>query len=124
MPCHHHWGHCCPHCGMYHPWGCCPSCGGPGYGWGYGPPWVPPTPAYRRPAPARPMTDEDIQVWVSDRLRSDPRIPPQARIQAEVHNGVVTLTGTVPDKWSKQAAAEAALELPEVVDVQNNLQIG
>jgi len=69
------------------------------------------------------MTDEEIRTSVSEFLRRDPRIPPQAQIQVEVHGGVVTLTGSVPDKWVKHAAGEVALGLPGVVDVQNSLQI-
>ncbi len=132
MPCHHfghhHYppppGYVCPYCGAPHPPGYGPPPGppgGPGYGWGYGRGWAPPGPAY--PAPPRAMTDEEIRAAVSSGLRSDPRIPPQSPIEVEVHDGVVTLTGTVADKWVKYAANEVALGLPGVVDVQNNLRV-
>lgn len=134
MPCGYHFGHHygygpfpgypCPHCGYHHP----PGYGPPwqqawtARGFGYGPPpgWMPP--GYG-PAPAPPMRDEDIRRMATECLRADPRIPPQARIEVEVKEGTVTLTGSVPDKWVKRVANEIILPLPGVVDVQNNLQV-
>ena len=118
-------GYLCPHCGLPHPppsWYGWPPPPPPPYRWGHAPGWAPPGP-YAWPAPPRPMTDEEIRTQASDSLRGDPRIPPQAQIQVEVRGGVVTLTGSVPDKWVKHAASEVALGLPGVVDVQNNLQV-
>jgi len=131
-------GYACPHCGLpyYGPPGYpCPHCGFPyspayrpgwqprGRGRRYAPGWAPAGPAYVPPAPPRPATDEEIRAMVDDSLRRDPRIPPEAEIQVEVHGGVATLTGSVPDKWIKHAAGEVALGLPGVVDVENKLQI-
>ncbi len=122
MPCSHHFSHFhgyampteypCPYCGYYRPPGQAP-------GWQIG--WAPPR-GYVPPAAPR-MRDEDIRRTVGDYLRADPRIPPQSKIHVEVREGVVTLTGLVPDKWVKHAANEIVLGLPDVVDVQNNLQV-
>ncbi|HEY8477426.1 MAG TPA: BON domain-containing protein, partial [Chloroflexota bacterium] len=41
----------------------------------------------------------------------------------EVDSGVVTLTGTVPNKRVKAAAGDDAWWVPGVVDVRNELQV-
>lgn len=141
MPCGHWFGYhhgyapspgyTCPRCGFYHPAGY-----GPGWypgwaerGFGYGPPsgWAPPGPppwarAYG-PTEAPTMSDEDIRRAVDSSLRADPRISPESRIEVEVSKGVVTLTGSVPDKWVKQAANQIVFAIPGVVDVENRLQV-
>lgn len=141
MPCGHYFGHhyghapfpghAYPHCGCYPAPGYGPAAQETwaGRGFGYGPfaRWAPPgPPPWARPfGPTAPPTlsDEDIRKTVESYLRADPRIPPEARIEVEVSKGVVTLTGSVPDKWVKQAASEIVLPIPGVVDVQNNLQV-
>lgn len=128
MVCHPCEGHHCPYCGLYHSLRACPVWEEPSCAPAQVTPGVAYWPAYARPVnpeptPAGPTADEETRALVSERLQSDPRIPPQAHIQVEVRGGVVTLAGTAPDKWSKQAAAEVALSLPQVVDVQNHLQI-
>ena len=138
MPCGHHFGHrygyapspgySCPRCGFYHPAGYCPG-GYPGWsqrGFGFGPPvgWGPPPWAPPRYGPEAPsMSDEDIRKAIDSCLRADPRISPESRIVVEVNKGVVTLTGSVPDKWVKQAANEIIFALPGVVDVDNRLEV-
>ena len=125
MPCGHHFGY---HHGPYYALYACPVCGvphapaphGPPWHYGWPRPWS--YPAYP-PPPLQPVTDEQIRNMVYDALRSDPRIPPEARITTEVSQGVVTLTGTVPDKWVKHAAGEDALNVPGVVDVDNRLTL-
>jgi len=69
------------------------------------------------------MSDEDIRGAVDNYLRADPRISPESRIEIEVSKGVVTLAGSVPDKWVKQAANEIVFAVPGVADVRNNLQV-
>ena len=69
------------------------------------------------------MSDEDIRKAIDSCLRADPRISPESRIVVEVNKGVVTLTGSVPDKWVKQAANEIIFALPGVVDVDNRLEV-
>ena len=69
------------------------------------------------------VPDDVLQDRVYDALQSDPRIPPTATIAVEVHNRVVTLTGTVPDKWSKHLIAGDVLAVPGVADVDNRLEI-
>lgn len=141
MPCGHHFGYHhgyapspgypCPNCGYYH----APSYGpgwqpgwtGRGFGYGPHPGWAPPgpptwAPPGYGPAAAPPMSDEDIRRTADHYLRADPRISPEARIEVEVSKGVVTLTGSVPDKWVKQAANEIIFAIPGVVDVENRLQ--
>ncbi len=44
-------------------------------------------------------------------------------VEIRVMNGVVTLTGTVPDRQDKRMAAEAAYSVPPVIDVNNQLLI-
>lgn len=124
----HHTGHRQVHGGAE-----CPSCRKPlqgGARWGYG---YCPQPQMMggmgiRPtypvAPQMPTTDEEIADAVYQNLTNDPRIPPEANIAVEVQDGVVTLSGSAPDKLVKWAAGGDALCVPNVVDVNNILQIG
>lgn len=45
------------------------------------------------------------------------------RVNVDVKDGTVTLTGTVNSSFEKRAAGDDAWEVPGVRDVQNNLQI-
>ena len=44
-------------------------------------------------------------------------------ILIDVHQGVVTLTGTVPSLFQKRMAGDDAWDSPGVVDVHNDLSI-
>lgn len=105
----------------------------PGYAAGFGMPGyplpMPPTamPMGYRPrmlgAFAGPATDEQIRDMVYESLDADPIIPYDAAIDVDVVGGVVSLTGTVPNRRIKHAAGDDAWWIPSVVDVNNNLQV-
>jgi hypothetical protein len=103
---------------------------GTGFGWGYGIP-TSGTSGYgmpwswygTMPAPMRTATDDQIKHMVEESLDADPAIPFDADINIDVRNGVVTLTGTVPNKRIKHDAGADAWWLPPVVDVENELQV-
>jgi hypothetical protein len=67
--------------------------------------------------------DEDIEEMIFDSFDADPMVPYDADIDVEVQEGVVTLTGTVPNKRIKHAVGDDAWWIPGVVDVNNNLQV-
>ena len=101
----------------------------PGFGMGYrmpgyamGPAGYGYTPAMVGTVPTT-ATDEQIRDMVYESLDADPIIPYDADISVDVHNGVVTLTGTVPNKRIKHAAGDDAWWIPPVVDVENDLEI-
>ncbi|MBI2864063.1 MAG: BON domain-containing protein [Chloroflexi bacterium] len=68
-------------------------------------------------------TDEEIEEMVYDALDDDPIVPYDAPIDVDVAAGVVTLTGTVPNKRVKHAAGTDAWWIPGVVDVVNSLEL-
>ena len=132
----------CPTCGLPYgmqggymgpPMGAMPFGFGPGFAgpmtWGgtypgfYGPAWGP---GYFGPgywgAGAAP-SDEEIKQMVYDSLDADPAIPFDSDIHVDVTGGIVTLTGTVPNKRIKHAAGDDAWWIPGVWDVNNNLEI-
>jgi hypothetical protein len=88
-------------------------------GYGTFPYW--PTAIY--PGMWGPPNDAEIKYFVENALDNDPEIPPHANIGVEVQNGVVTLTGTVPNKRIKHAAGDDAWWIPQVVDVHNEIQV-
>lgn len=108
--------------------------GGFGQGYGYGPAFGPN--AYFGPANG-PMgtlggtyaasgglaSDEEIKDIVLTSLDADPRIPFDSDISIDVTGAIVTLTGTVPNKRIKHAAGDDAWWLPDVVDVNNELDV-
>lgn len=128
---------CGPQFGHYHRYGAggvCPRCGafqerGPWLGWRavewpaegycYGP--IRPSPEQRYEP--QPLSDDVIQDRVYNTLQADPRIPPDTAVAVEVQDRVVTLTGTVPDKWIKYLIGGDALAVPGVADVDNRIQI-
>jgi hypothetical protein len=67
--------------------------------------------------------DEDIEEMIFDSLDADPMVPYDGDIDVEVQAGVVTLTGTVPNKRIKHAVGDDAWWVPGVLDVNNNLQV-
>jgi len=68
-------------------------------------------------------SDAQIQRDVLEELKWDTRVDP-TEIGVQVHQGVVTLTGTV-SSWAKRIAArDAAHRVARVRDVADDLQIG
>ncbi len=96
---------------------------GPGFGGaGYGMPSL----GYYGPYPAtfgNIPTDDQIRQMVEESLDADPAIPYDSDINVDVSNGVVTLTGTVPNKRIKHAAGDDAWWIPPVIDVNNELEV-
>ncbi|HVB96908.1 MAG TPA: BON domain-containing protein [Chloroflexota bacterium] len=68
-------------------------------------------------------TDDEICYFVEQSLDNDPAIPPHVSIGVDVNSGVVTLTGTVPNKRIKHAAGDDAWWLPQVLDVHNEIEV-
>jgi hypothetical protein len=67
-------------------------------------------------------SDERIQEDINDRLTWDGQID-ATEVQAEVKDGVVTLSGTVNSRQDKRWAEYIAENVSGVTDVQNNLKI-
>ncbi len=68
-------------------------------------------------------TDDDIKDMVLTSLDADPRIPFESDIDVDVTGGIVTLSGTVPNKRIKHAAGDDAWWIPDVVDLNNELKV-
>jgi len=67
-------------------------------------------------------SDERLREEVSDRLMADDQID-ASDIEVQVRNGEVTLTGTVPDRWSKRSAEDCAEQVMGVRDVMNQIRV-
>lgn len=67
-------------------------------------------------------TDADIQREVLEELRWDSRVKPN-EIGVAVKEGIVTLTGTVDSYLKKMAAESAALRVPGVKAVANDIEV-
>ncbi|MCL5264853.1 MAG: BON domain-containing protein [Chloroflexi bacterium] len=67
--------------------------------------------------------DDQIREMIYDAIDADPVIPFESDINVEVTGGVVTLTGTVPNKRIKHAIGDDAWWVPGVWDVNNGLEI-
>jgi osmotically-inducible protein OsmY len=67
-------------------------------------------------------TDDEIKRVVIDQLAWDYRIG-MAAIEVFVHNGEVTLEGTVPSYAARQAAEADVLQVPGVVSVKDRLTL-
>jgi len=81
---------------------------------------VPPPPA-PPPAPAEPIAaDARLAALVEQRLAADPMLQ-SAVIEAEAHEGQVTLKGTVPTFRERARAIELALQVPGVRSVRPRL---
>ena len=98
----------------------------PHYYWAqYGPQYAPVAPysgpkvSYVTPGV---RSDAEIGTDVVNALRNDTWVD-SSNIAVAVNNGVVTLTGTVPNLFQKRQAGDDAWDVPGVVDVQNNLII-
>ena len=68
-------------------------------------------------------TDEEIAEMIYDTIDIDPLVPYDADIDVEVDAGIVTLTGTVPNKHAKHAVGDDAWWVPGVTDVRNNITV-
>ncbi len=67
-------------------------------------------------------TDDEIKRVIVDQLSWDYRIGMSA-IEVFVHNGVVTLEGTVPSNSARMAAEANVLQVPGVVSVKDKLTL-
>lgn len=92
---------------------------GQGYGMGMGYAPYPTFPSY----PVTIATDQSIARMVVNSINTDPGIPSDSDITVDVERGIVTLTGNVPTKFAKHRAGDDAWWLPDVFDVQNQLQV-
>lgn len=72
---------------------------------------------------APPATDDEIRYFVEQALDNDPTLPTHTQIDVQVNNGVVTLSGTVPNKRIKHAAGDDAWWVPQVCDVHNEINV-
>jgi osmotically-inducible protein OsmY len=73
-------------------------------------------------APSTARTDEQIQHDVLEELNWDARVQPN-EIGVAVKDGIVTLTGWVDSFTKKWAAEEAALHVPGVKAVANDIEV-
>ncbi|MGH2459372.1 MAG: BON domain-containing protein, partial [Chloroflexota bacterium] len=103
---------------------------GGNYGFGgYGNPWLgygtfPYAPVPFVSAAGWPQAEDgEIKYFVENALDNDPEIPAHANVNVDVHGGVVTLTGTVPNKRMKHAAGDDAWWIPQVLDVHNEINV-
>src|ERR1700686_2275557 len=70
------------------------------------------------------MTKSDTQLLadVGEELKFDPSID-SSKIQIGVHDGIVTLTGTVPSYWQKVEAEKAVRRVSGVRGIANDLTV-
>jgi hypothetical protein len=69
------------------------------------------------------MNDQELKYFVENAIDNDATIPPNTMINVDVQDGVVTLTGTVPNKRMKHAAGDDAWFVPQVADVHNEINV-
>jgi osmotically-inducible protein OsmY len=67
------------------------------------------------------LTDADLRHTVLEALKLDSRIP--STIDAEVEEGLVTLTGSVDSQHQRDAAAFIARNVPGVVDIEDQIDV-
>jgi hypothetical protein len=67
-------------------------------------------------------SDDRVRDDVSERLEQDPRID-ASNIEIQVREAEVTLTGSVPDRWTKRLAEDVAENCRGVKDVHNQLRV-
>ncbi|HVC34499.1 MAG TPA: BON domain-containing protein [Chloroflexota bacterium] len=70
---------------------------------------------------AQPCSDQEIQNTVESNVFSDVRIASPEKIKVVVANGVVTLMGSVPNYYEKNAAEDDSWTTSGVVNVVNNI---
>ena len=75
-------------------------------------------------SPERQANDMAITAQVKSKLASDVRLSTITNIDVNTTNGVVTLSGQVQNEEIKHHAEEVARNTPNVVKVNNNLQVG
>lgn len=80
------------------------------------------TPYYGPYAHQATRSDADIAADVNNRILNDTWVN-STNVLVNVHNGVVTLTGTVPSLFEKRMAGDDAWDTPGVVDVHNDLMV-
>jgi len=68
-------------------------------------------------------SDKELTKSVKERLKRDPQLK-NAKIDAQVDAGVVTLTGDAPSITASARASELAREVPGVRSVKNELATG
>jgi osmotically-inducible protein OsmY len=68
------------------------------------------------------VTDDMLQRWVGDKLFGEPEIHSRA-VAASVHDGEVTLRGTVGSHREKRLADEAVHRVAGVTSVRNELEV-
>jgi osmotically-inducible protein OsmY len=92
-------------------------------------PYPPPPHQYRYYAPLygpcaaqAPPSDTELADEIKNKLVWDPWVDAN-RVQVEVNQGVVTLTGNVPSIFEKRAAGDDAWDTPGTLDVHNDLMI-
>jgi osmotically-inducible protein OsmY len=67
-------------------------------------------------------SDERVHEDVCEALSMHPALD-ASDIEIEVHDGVVTLRGTVEDRRSKRLAVDIAESIAGVIDVQSNVRV-
>lgn len=67
-------------------------------------------------------SDAQLLADVGEELQNDPALDPK-RIAVAVHDGVVTLTGTVPSYWQKIEAENAVRRVTGVRGIANELKV-
>ena len=67
-------------------------------------------------------SDDRIREDISERLEDHPNID-ASNIEVSVSEGVVTLSGTVDDRWVKRQAEDAAHDVRGVKDVNNHIRV-
>jgi len=72
--------------------------------------------------PTGDFVDEDIARRIIDALDRDARVDAED-VTVSVRNGTVTLTGTVPDRYARRAAYEAALYTSGVKEIHDQLAV-
>lgn len=68
------------------------------------------------------ISDSQLQTDVMNELRCEPRLTPE-KIGVAVHNGIVTLSGTVPNYAEKMAAEKATLRVRGVKGVAEEIEV-
>jgi osmotically-inducible protein OsmY len=70
----------------------------------------------------REPSDKQIKQYVETELNQDPRIDP-FEIKVDVSEGVVTLTGSIPDFYERKIAEDDIRDVVGVLDVDNQLTV-